>query len=70
MMPLVSGLKAEEVGIEGKAKISDGRFGKVGGQFDVQGFTLALDLTSTALDAKGDLLVNGVPAKISWPANS
>ena len=63
-LPLVSKLNADDVVIEGKAKISDGRFGKVGGQFDVQGFTLALDLTEQALDAKGDLLVNGVPAKI------
>ncbi len=63
-LPLVSGLNADEVAIEGKAKITDGRFGKVGGQFDVQGFTLALDLTGAALEAKGDLLVNGVPAKI------
>ncbi len=64
-LPLVSGLRTEEVAIEGKAKITDGRFGKVGGQFDVQGFTLALDLTGTALEAKGDLLVNGIPAKIA-----
>jgi AsmA-like C-terminal region/Protein of unknown function len=63
-LPLVSKLAADDVVIEGKAKITDGRFGKVGGQFDIQGFTLALDLTSTALDAKGDLLVNGVPGKI------
>ncbi|MEQ1669623.1 MAG: AsmA-like C-terminal region-containing protein [Hyphomicrobium sp.] len=63
-LPLVSKLNVDDVIIEGKAKITDGRFGKVGGQFDIQGFTLALDLTSTALDAKGDLLVNGVPGKI------
>ena len=63
-LPLVSKLTADDIVVEGKAKISDGRFGKVGGQFDVQGFTLALDLTSTMLDAKGDLLVNGVPGKI------
>lgn len=64
-LPLISGINADDVRIEGKAKISDGRFGKVGGQFDVQGFTLNLDLTATSLDAKGDLLVNGVPAKIT-----
>ena len=64
-LPLISGLQAEDVTFEGKAKITDGRFGKVGGQFDVQGFTLALDATDKALDAKGDLLVNGVPAKIT-----
>ncbi len=64
-LPLIAELKSEDAVIEGKARISDGRFGKVGGQFDVQGFTLALDLTETTLDAKGDLLVNSVPAKIS-----
>ncbi len=64
-LPLVAKLNVDDVVIEGKAKITDGRFGKVGGQFDVQGFTLALDLTNTALEAKGDLLVNGVPGKIS-----
>jgi hypothetical protein len=63
-LPLVSDLKADDATIEGKARITDGRFGKIGGQFDIQGFTLALDLTATTLDAKGDLLVNGVPAKI------
>jgi AsmA-like C-terminal region/Protein of unknown function len=63
-LPLVSKLSVNDVVVEGRAKISDGRFGKVGGQFDVQGFTLALDLTSSSLDAKGDLLVNGVPGKI------
>lgn len=63
-LPLVAELKADDVVIEGKARISDGRFGKVGGQFDVQGFTLNLELSQAALDAKGDLLINGVPAKI------
>jgi hypothetical protein len=63
-LPLITQLTADDAVIEGKAKITDGRFGKVGGQFDVQGFTLAVDLTPTALDAKGDLLVNGVPGKI------
>ena len=63
-LPLVSGIDPDSVVFEGKAKITDGRFGKVGGQFDVQGFTLLLDATDKTLDAKGDLLVNGVPAKI------
>lgn len=63
-LPLHSDVPAHEVAVLGKAKITDGQFGKVGGQFDVQGFTLNLDLTEERLGAKGDLLVNGVPAKI------
>lgn len=64
VLPLVTDLSEDGIKIEGKAKITDGRFGKVAGQFDVQGFTLNLDLSQTELNAKGDLLVNGVPAKI------
>lgn len=64
-LPLIPRLDDGDVTVEGKAKITDGKFGKIGGQFDVQGFTLALNLTETAIDAKGDLLVNGVPAKVT-----
>ena len=63
-LPLIPDVRGEDFSISGKAKITDGRFGKVAGRFDIQGFTLDLDLSDTALDAKGDLLVNGVPAKI------
>ncbi len=63
-LPLYPGVTGDDMAITGKARISDGRFGKVAGRFDVQGFTLDLNLTDTSLDAKGDLLVNGVPAKV------
>jgi hypothetical protein len=63
-LPLIPNVTGDDFAVSGRAKISDGRFGKVAGRFDVQGFTLNLDLSDTALDATGDLLVNGVPAKI------
>ncbi len=63
-LPLYPGVTGDDMAITGKAHITDGRFGKVAGRFDVQGFTLDLNLTATSLDAKGDLLVNGVPAKV------
>jgi hypothetical protein len=63
-LPLYPGVNGDDMAITGRARISDGRFGKVAGRFDVQGFTLDLNLTDTSLDAKGDLLVNGVPAKV------
>ncbi len=63
-MPFYDGVTGDDMTITGKARISDGRFGKVAGRYDVQGFTLDLALTETSLDAKGDLIVNGVPAKI------
>ena len=64
-MPLGPNINPDEVSFEGKAKITDGRFGKIGGQFDVQGFTLAVEATDKVIDAKGDLLINGVPAKVT-----
>ncbi|MGQ0458030.1 MAG: AsmA-like C-terminal region-containing protein [Hyphomicrobium sp.] len=64
-LPLAGKVSPDEVTVEGKARIADGRFGKIAGQFDVQGFTLNLDLTPDTLNASGDLLVNGVPAKIA-----
>ncbi|MFT3730198.1 MAG: AsmA-like C-terminal region-containing protein [Hyphomicrobium sp.] len=63
-MPLYPGVSGDDMTITGKARVSDGRFGKVAGRFDIQGFSLDLNLTETSLDAKGDLLVNGVPAKV------
>ena len=63
-MPFYPGVTGDDMSITGKARITDGRFGKVAGRFDVQNFSLDLNLTETTLDAKGDLLVNGVPAKI------
>jgi hypothetical protein len=63
-LPFIPSVSGDDMAITGKARITDGRFGKVAGRFDIQGFTLDLNLTPTALEAKGDLLVNGVPAKI------
>ncbi|CAA2138413.1 AsmA-like C-terminal region-containing protein [Hyphomicrobium sp. ghe19] len=63
-LPFVPGVTGDDMTITGKARVSDGRFGKVAGRFDVQGFTLDLTLTDTSLDAKGDLLINGIPAKV------
>jgi hypothetical protein len=64
-VPFVPNVSGDDIAVTGKARITDGRFGKVAGRFNVQGFTLNLDLSATTLDAKGDLLVNGVPAKIA-----
>jgi len=63
-LPFFPGVSGDDMAITGKARVSDGRFGKVAGRFDIQGFTLDLNLTDTSLDAKGDLLINGVPAKV------
>jgi hypothetical protein len=64
--PLAENIQASEVKVEGKARVSDGRMKQVGGSYDIQGGSLALEVTEKAADAKGDMLVNGVPMKVTW----
>jgi hypothetical protein len=63
-MPFYDGVTGDDMTVTGTARITDGHFGKVAGRFDIQNFSVDLALGETSLDAKGDLLVNGVPAKI------
>lgn len=64
--PLIADLLARDVQIEAKARVTDGRVKQLGGAYDVQGGTIAIDVTPSAVDAKGDLLANGVPVKLAW----
>ena len=63
-LPLYPGVTGDDMAVTGKARVTNGRFGKVAGRFDIQNFSLDLNLTATSLEAKGDLLINGVPAKV------
>lgn len=64
--PLASNVQVSDVKIEGKVRVSEGRASKLAGIYDVQGGTVTLDITEKAADAKGDMLVNGVPMKATW----
>jgi len=65
-MPLGEVPKAGEVKIEGKARITDGRLKQAVGPHDVTGANITVDLTGTAVEARGEMLVNGVLAKANW----
>ena len=65
-MPLGEVPKAGDVKVEGKARITDGRIKQAVGPHDVSGANIAVDLTGTAIEAKGEMLVNGVLAKANW----
>jgi hypothetical protein len=64
--PLISDLLAADVAIEAKAKVTEGRVKQLGGAYDVQAAAVAVDVTPAAVDAKGEMLINGVPVKIGW----
>jgi hypothetical protein len=65
-LPLMSSIERGDIKVEAKARLTDGRAKNLAGSYDVQGATIALDVGEKAVEAKGDLLVGGVPAKLSW----
>jgi hypothetical protein len=64
--PTQSDLKTSDIKAEGRIRVTDTRSKGLLGGFDISGGTLLLGLTDKALDAKGDLLIAGVPAKLTW----
>ena len=65
-LPLLAELPASSVKVEAKAKITDGRINKFLGTYQVQSASFDLDVSEKAADANGQMLVNGVLAKLSW----
>jgi hypothetical protein len=65
-LPLTPGTPTSAIKVEGKAHITDGKAKDFLGPYDVQGATIGLDITEKAVDAKGELLINGVLAKVAW----
>ena len=64
--PLIADLLARDVAIEAKAKVTDAKVKQLGGAYDVQGGTAAIDVSAAAVDVKGEFLANGVPVKVAW----
>jgi hypothetical protein len=65
-LPLVPQLQFRDARTEGRLRISDAKVRQISGPLEAQGVNLVIDMTPTAMEAKGDLLIKGVPAKVSW----
>jgi len=65
-LPLLAELPASAVKVEGKARISEGRASDLLGPYAIRGASIDLDITEKAVDASGEMLVNGVLAKLGW----
>ncbi|MDH4982688.1 AsmA-like C-terminal region-containing protein [Hyphomicrobium sp. D-2] len=65
-LPLLADLPASAVKVEGKARISDGRIKQFLGAYQVQSASFDIDITEKAAGASGQMLVNGVLAKLAW----
>lgn len=64
--PMKKHLVASEIKTTGVAKLKDGRIQKLAGEYDVQGASVAFDFNNGAVEAKGEAIVRGVLARISW----
>ena len=66
-VPLGQALEPRDVTVEGKTRITEGRLGHGLAPYEVHGATVAIDMTTTAAEARADMLINGgVVAKASW----
>lgn len=65
-LPLLAELPPGSVKVEGKARISEGRASGLLGPYNIRGASLDIDITEKAVDASGEMLVNGVLAKLGW----
>ena len=64
--PLTPSVDPADVKIEGKGRVFEGRAKQLAGPYDIQGAAVAFDVSEKAADAKGEMLISGVPAKLSW----
>lgn len=64
-LPFDQNIRFRDVQIEGQARITEGKGKGLLGGYDVQAATVQLDLTEEALQVRGDLLVQGISAKLS-----
>lgn len=65
MIPLDTDASFRDIQISGKARVTEGRARGLLGGMDAQGVSLAVDISNEAVDVQGDLLLQGVAAKLS-----
>jgi len=65
-LPLRRDISFGDVRLEGHGKLTDGRASKLIGSHDAQASTVVFDITDKAINARGDLLLSGVPVKLAW----
>lgn len=65
-MPMREDLSLKDVKFRGSAELDQATAKGAVGDMDVEDGTVQVSLDEQAVDAKGDIRINGVPAKLSW----
>ncbi|MFP3920906.1 MAG: AsmA-like C-terminal region-containing protein [Dichotomicrobium sp.] len=64
--PLLEDLDFEDIGIRGRATLENPEATGIAGDFSVTGGELVFDVNDKALNANGDLMVEGIPVNVDW----
>jgi hypothetical protein len=65
-LPLIETVQKQDVKVTGKVRLSELKAKPKTGKVELQGGNLNVDLSETSAEAKGELIVNGVVAKLQW----
>lgn len=65
-LPLIETLQRQDVKVSGKVRMAKLKAKTENSKVELQGGTVDVELTEEAAEAKGDLIFNGVVAKIAW----
>jgi len=66
VLPLKKGLEFEEIKLNGRARLTETRSPNSFGGADIEGGTVEFNVTEKALQAQGDLTVNGIQSQLHW----
>ncbi|MGI9381742.1 MAG: AsmA-like C-terminal region-containing protein [Methyloligellaceae bacterium] len=66
LLPLLKDLKFADVKLRGNAQLNDAKASSALSRARVQGGTVNFSVSEKVLDARGDILINGIPALLSW----
>ncbi len=64
-LPLAQNLQISDIRAQGRLRVTDGRIRQVLGPHDITGAKVDIEVSDTAIDARGDLLLKGIPVKFS-----
>jgi hypothetical protein len=65
-LPLIKDLEFSDVKLRGSVNLEEATASNAFGGAKVEGGEVTFNVTEQAIDAQGDVLVNGVPAVLSW----
>ena len=65
-IPMREDLDFKDVKLRGMARLDNAIASNVVGNMDVEGGALDVNVTEQAVDAQGDIVIKGVPAKLAW----